>query len=219
MGDRRRRATRAAPRRRSAPFAIAAAVSALRETGWERIQAHEQELLERLVAGLDAIPGVRTYELWERGHDRVGVVSFNVAGVDPALLAAALGAEHGIGVRDGAFCAHPLMEHFGARGGAVRASIGVGTRADDIDRLLEAVDADRPPRAELELRRARRLRAARPRSASAPVTRRTAQRPARGSGITLSRRRPDAHRPRARKRCAQKMSSKIALFVSRIVLT
>ena len=42
--------------------------------------------------GLDAIGGVRTYELWERGHDRVGVVSFNVADLDPALLAAALAA-------------------------------------------------------------------------------------------------------------------------------
>src|SRR6478609_4410912 len=125
-------------------FAIAAAVSALAGTGWEQIEAHEQELLERLLSGLDSISGVRTYELWERGHDRIGVVSFNVADLDPALLAAALGAEHGIGVRDGAFCAHPLMDHFAARDNgsrhAVRASIGVGTSAHDIDRLLEAVE-------------------------------------------------------------------------------
>jgi selenocysteine lyase/cysteine desulfurase len=125
-------------------FAIAAAVNALDQAGWEHIQAHEQELLERLLTGLDGIPGLRTYELWERGHDRIGVVSFNVAGLDPALLAAALGAEHGIGVRDGAFCAHPLMDHFAARDGgsrhAVRASIGVGTSAHDIDRLLGAVE-------------------------------------------------------------------------------
>jgi selenocysteine lyase/cysteine desulfurase len=126
-------------------FAIAAAVSTLSETGWEQIQAHEQELLERLLTGLDAIEGLRTYELWERvDHDRIGVVSFNVAGLDPALLAAALGAEHGIGVRDGAFCAHPLMDHFAARDNssrdAVRASIGVGTSAHDIDRLLGAVE-------------------------------------------------------------------------------
>lgn len=120
-------------------LAIATAVRVLEDTGWEVIQAHEQELAERLVDGLDAIGGVGTYELWERGHDRIGVVSFNVAGVDPALLAAALGAEHGIGVRDGAFCAHPLMDHFGARH-AVRASLGVGTGADDIDRLLGAVE-------------------------------------------------------------------------------
>jgi hypothetical protein len=50
-------------------------------------------------------------------------------------------------VRDGAFCAHPLMERLGARH-AVRASIGVGTGADDIDRLLDAVErlARRGPR-------------------------------------------------------------------------
>ncbi|MDA0185742.1 aminotransferase class V-fold PLP-dependent enzyme [Solirubrobacter phytolaccae] len=126
-------------------FAIAAAVNTLQQTGWEAIVAHELELLEQLLTGLDAIDGVRTYELWERGTcDRVGVVSFNVADLDPALLAAALGAEHGIGVRDGAFCAHPLMDHFAARDRgprhAVRASIGVGTSAEDIDRLLGAVE-------------------------------------------------------------------------------
>jgi len=115
--------------------ALAAAAAALAGVGWERIQAHEQELLERLLAGLDAI-GAHTYELW--GSDRVGVVSFNVDGVEPDLLAAALGAEHGIGVRDGSFCAHPLMAHFG--GPAVRASIGVGTGAEDVDRLLAAVE-------------------------------------------------------------------------------
>jgi selenocysteine lyase/cysteine desulfurase len=123
--------------------AIAAAVGALEQTGWDRIVAHERELLDRLLAGLDALGGVRTRELWPRGHDRVGVVSFAVDGVDPALLAAALGAEHGIGVRDGAFCAHPLMEHLSARDGgprdAVRASIGVGTSAEDVDRLLDGV--------------------------------------------------------------------------------
>ena len=85
---------------------------ALEDAGWDELLAHEEALLERLLTGLDAIEGVRTYELWGRGHDRVGVVSFNVAGLNPALLAAALAAEHGIGVRDGAFCAHPLMDHF-----------------------------------------------------------------------------------------------------------
>ena len=116
VGRPARHATRAAPRRRSARSRSPPRCSALSETRLgASIQAHEQELLERLLTGLDAIDGVRTYELWGRGHDRVGVVSFNVAGLDPALLAAALGAEHGIGVRDGAFCAHPLMDHFAAR--------------------------------------------------------------------------------------------------------
>ena len=200
-----RHATKEAPRRRSAPSRSPPRSARSARRAGSSIEAHEQELLERLLTGLDAISGVRTYELWERGHDRVGVVSFNVADLDPALLAAALGAEHGIGVRDGAFCAHPLMDHFAARDNgsrhAVRASIGVGTSAHDIDRLLEAVEQHRPPRHELELRRARRLRPSRPRPASAPVARRPAQRPGRRRRIGLSRiapRRPP--RPRGETR-------------------
>jgi selenocysteine lyase/cysteine desulfurase len=118
--------------------AIAAAVRTLDAAGWDAIVEHEAELLERLLSGLDALPGARTHELWPRGHDRVGVVTFGVKGIDAALLAAALGAEHAIGVRDGSFCAHPLMEHLGG-GTAIRASIGIGTSAEDIDRLLHAL--------------------------------------------------------------------------------
>jgi selenocysteine lyase/cysteine desulfurase len=126
--------------------ALAVAARTLEDVGWPRIEAHERALLARLLEGLEAIGGVRTHALWPRGRDggaaapvdRVGVVTFTVAGVDPALLAAALAAEHGIGVRDGAFCAHPLMAHFGVAR-AVRASLGVGTRAEDVDRLVDAV--------------------------------------------------------------------------------
>ena len=134
-------------------FALAAAVRALKDAGWDELLAHEEALLERLLTGLDAIDGVRTYELWGRGHDRVGVVSFNVAGLNPALLAAALAAEHGIGVRDGAFCAHPLMDHFGALR-AVRASIGVGTTRGRHRPAARSRRPDRARRRGLDLRRA-----------------------------------------------------------------
>ena len=167
-------------------FALAAAVRALEDEGWDELVAHEEALLERLLTGLDAIDGVRTYELWGRGHDRVGVVSFNLAGLNPALLAAALAAEHGIGVRDGAFCAHPLMDHFGALR-AVRASIGVGTSPDDIDRLLGAVAQIARDGVAWTYVGERRLRPARPRPASPPFARRPAQRAARGRGIGLPR--------------------------------
>jgi hypothetical protein len=50
-----------------------------------------------------------------------------------------MSAEHGIGVRDGRFCAHPLLARLGAGGGAVRASLGLGSRADDVDRLITAL--------------------------------------------------------------------------------
>jgi selenocysteine lyase/cysteine desulfurase len=80
----------------------------------------------------------------------VGIVSFAVAGRDSADVAAELAREHGIGVRDGLFCAHPLarrlLSEAAARTGhrnlpptALRASIGLGSTIDHIDRLLSAL--------------------------------------------------------------------------------
>jgi selenocysteine lyase/cysteine desulfurase len=95
------------------------------------------------VAGLPALPEVSTYTLWPAGHDRVGVVSFNVEGFVHGELAAILSAEHGIGARAGAFCAHPLVDRLtGSRpsgAGAVRVSLGVGSPAAHVDRLLDAL--------------------------------------------------------------------------------
>ncbi len=57
-------------------------------------------------------------------------------------------AAYGIGVRDGKFCAHPFVRHLlgGDDGGcadgtvsAVRASIGIGTTEEHVDRLVEAL--------------------------------------------------------------------------------
>jgi selenocysteine lyase/cysteine desulfurase len=104
----------------------------------------EEDLLDHLRAGLAAVPGVAELGLWGPRHPRVGIVSFTVDGWEPALLSAALAAEHGIGVRAGAFCAHPfvrrLTDRVGQAGrGAVRASIGLGTTRADLDRFLAAL--------------------------------------------------------------------------------
>jgi selenocysteine lyase/cysteine desulfurase len=74
-----------------------------------------------------------------------------VLGTDPGELAVALGRDHGIGVRTGLFCAHPLTRRLLAEAtarldpradvpaAAVRASLGIGTTAEHIDRLLAAL--------------------------------------------------------------------------------
>jgi hypothetical protein len=72
------------------------------------------------------------------------VVTFTVDGYPAALVAQYLSAEHGIGVRDGRFCAHPLLARFtadgvAADGAGVRASLGLGSRSEDVDRLLTAL--------------------------------------------------------------------------------
>ena len=102
-------------------------------------QAHESALLHRLDQGLAAV-GARVHRIWPGPADRVPVVSFSLPGQPAARVAAYLSAEHGIGVRDGRFCAHPLLARLGASDGAVRASLGLGSQADDVDRLITALD-------------------------------------------------------------------------------
>lgn len=49
-------------------------------------------------------------------------------------------AENGIGVRDGRFCAHPLLARLHPDGDtAARASLGLGSQLSDVGRLVDAV--------------------------------------------------------------------------------
>jgi len=127
--------------------ALAAACRALAAAGMDAVAAHEATLLQRATRGLAKLPGVEILSMWGPSSKRVGIVAFTVKGWHPNALAAALSAEHGIGVRDGAFCAHPFVASLvgvgpdGKTPGAVRASFGVGTSTDDIDRLVDAMEA------------------------------------------------------------------------------
>jgi selenocysteine lyase/cysteine desulfurase len=112
------------------------------------VQAHEGFLTDRLVSGLAAIDGVRTLRVWPEPGDqgRIGVVTFTVDGWPAQHVAQYLSAEHGVGVRDGRFCAHPLLARLARAsavpdGEAVRASLGLGSRAADVDRLVGALGA------------------------------------------------------------------------------
>jgi selenocysteine lyase/cysteine desulfurase len=103
------------------------------------LEAHEGALRARLVDGLSAIEGVKIARIWPDSGEPVGVLTFTVPGHDAGLVAAYLAAEHGIGVRDGRFCAHPLLAHLDASNGAIRASVGVGTTSEAVDRLVAGV--------------------------------------------------------------------------------
>jgi selenocysteine lyase/cysteine desulfurase len=118
-------------------YALAVACRTLRRS-WEAVVAHEEELLARLRTGLTGIPGVRQLSIFGDDSPRVGVVSFTVEGHDPGLVAAYLSAEYGIGVRDGAFCAHIAVNRL-TGGRALRASLGLGSTAEHVDRLLTAL--------------------------------------------------------------------------------
>jgi selenocysteine lyase/cysteine desulfurase len=126
--------------------ALAAACTAL-SAAWNSVMPYESVLFGRLRSGLAEIPELTEMSLFGSTSERIGMVAFVVDGIDSALLATALSVEYGIGVRQGAFCAQPLARHLlrkaGRRGpaSAVRASLGLGTRVDHVDRLLDAIRA------------------------------------------------------------------------------
>ncbi|QMU75865.1 aminotransferase class V-fold PLP-dependent enzyme [Streptacidiphilus sp. PB12-B1b] len=140
-------------------YAIASACRALREAGFDALVARERQLIARLREGLAAVPEVRVLTLFGEDHPRVGVLSFVVQGWNSSHFSAALSAEYGIGVRDGLFCAHPLVRTLlggeenvpsecgapeaslpGERSlNAIRVSFGAGTPDEHVDRFVAAV--------------------------------------------------------------------------------
>ena len=103
--------------------------------------------------------GVQTYSLFGDSQERVAVATFTIDGVDSSLVSAVLSAEHGIGVRDGKFCAHLCVDallddpYAAVPETAVRASIGLATSAEHVERLVAAVAdlAEHGPRSEYTL--------------------------------------------------------------------
>ncbi|MFG2587385.1 aminotransferase class V-fold PLP-dependent enzyme [Streptomyces sp. NPDC048438] len=139
-------------------YSIAAACKALTEAGFDRLVAREQQLVTRVREGLADVPQVKVLSLFGDDAPRVGVISFVVEGWNSSHFAAALSAEYGIGVRDGLFCAHPLVRTLlgsepqepgecgapeaapGERSlNAIRVSFGAGTPDEHIERFLGAV--------------------------------------------------------------------------------
>ncbi|WP_314323471.1 aminotransferase class V-fold PLP-dependent enzyme [Paenarthrobacter ilicis] len=113
-------------------------LAALDEGAWH---AHEAAIRSYLVAGLEALDGVTVHQIFSDSTDTIGVVNFSVEGFDAGLVAAYLAAEHGVGLRDGRFCAHPLLKRLGLPSGSLRASFGVGSRLEDASRLLAGIEA------------------------------------------------------------------------------
>ncbi|MER5473380.1 aminotransferase class V-fold PLP-dependent enzyme [Streptomyces sp. NPDC002685] len=139
-------------------YSIASACKALTDEGFDNLVAREQHLIRTVRAGLAEVPEVRVLSLFGDDAPRVGVISFVVEGWNSSHFAAALSAEYGIGVRDGLFCAHPLVRTLlgsdpGTQGecgapeaapgekslNAIRVSFGAGTPDEHVERFVRAV--------------------------------------------------------------------------------
>ncbi len=124
---------------------MAEMLAILDRIGMDRVREHELALFHRMVDGLQAIGGVRLHGPSSL-DERVGIVPFDVEGVNDMLTAAVLGEEFGIAVRNGRFCSHIHSRRLlgdDHEGGAVRASIGLYNDESDVDAFLAAVEAVR----------------------------------------------------------------------------
>ena len=115
---------------------LATAVSYLQEVGMERVAAWEEHLGERMLVGLQRIPGVHLLGP-ALGVPRIGTAPFAVEGVHPHDVGQFLDAR-GIAVRVGHHCAQPLHRALGVNS-STRASTYIYNTTSDIDALLNAV--------------------------------------------------------------------------------
>lgn len=126
----------AGTQRISQAVALAVAANYLTETGLDRIHAWEAELGQRMVAGLESVPGVRVLGP-AAGKERIGLAAFDVEGVHAHDVGQFLDSR-GIAVRVGHHCAQPLHRRLGLTA-TTRASAYLYNTTDDVDRFLEAV--------------------------------------------------------------------------------
>lgn len=120
----------------SQAIALAAAANYLTETGMDRVHAWESLLGQRLVEGLASIPGVRVLGP-APGQERIGLASFDVAGVHAHDVGQFLDSK-GIAVRVGHHCAQPLHRRLGLTA-STRASTYLYNTTSDVDAFLAAV--------------------------------------------------------------------------------
>ncbi|MHC5033480.1 MAG: aminotransferase class V-fold PLP-dependent enzyme [Planctomycetota bacterium] len=141
--------------------AMARAAMVLSEIGMENVAAHERELTRYCLRKLLAMDELRLLGRTdpEVKTDRLGIIALDSEKLQHAQLAAVLGYEWGIGVRNGCFCAQPYVRTLlgiplremneiikkltsgdhSTVPGLVRVSLGVYNTRDEIDYLAEAL--------------------------------------------------------------------------------
>lgn len=115
-------------------------VRALLERGLDNIRVHERALIERFVAGMAEIEGVRIVGPSD-ADQRVAVFGLVFDGLDPHQAAERLERDHGLLTRAGLHCAPGAHESMGtaSMGGTVRVSFGLYTTHGDVERTLAGI--------------------------------------------------------------------------------
>ena len=110
--------------------------------GMTAIRTYEMSLFERLIAGLESIPGSHLYGITDRARfgDRTPTAAVRFDRVSPEAASVALGRE-GIATWHGDFYATGLIERLGlvASGGVLRIGLTHYNTTAEVDRLLESL--------------------------------------------------------------------------------
>lgn len=122
----------------AAAVGLGAAIDWMDSTlNWTAMNMIERHLTRRLLDGLAHVEGARILGPTDT-HDRRGVVSFVIDGVDMHALCRMMD-DHGVAVRYGDHCAQPLLRAFGVSD-AMRVSIAVYNGDGDIDAFMEGLE-------------------------------------------------------------------------------
>jgi cysteine desulfurase / selenocysteine lyase len=116
---------------------LGAAACWLAGLDWDAAARHELSLTERMLAGLDRLPGIRLIGPSSL-QSRAGVVSFDAEGAHAHDLCHLLG-QRGVCLRGGHHCAQPLMDAFDIVA-TTRASLAPYNDDADVDAMLEGLD-------------------------------------------------------------------------------
>ena len=110
------------------------------DQGMDKIHHREMELVKQMRDGLNRLDGVTCYCVNDL-EDHIGVLSFNVEGMEAASTGTILDGEYNIAVRTGLQCAPLVHEQLGTdkRHGTVRMGFGPFNTPTHVEKALEAV--------------------------------------------------------------------------------
>jgi selenocysteine lyase/cysteine desulfurase len=126
--------------------ALVASIKTLNLLGMRDIQQYENSLVRYTIDRLKVIKDIKLYCI-EEDVPRVGIVPFNIDGVEHGIVSEILANEAGISVRNGCFCAQPYIRKLlkinsnninimNNEPGMVRISFGLYNDYSEIDRLV-----------------------------------------------------------------------------------
>lgn len=113
---------------------LGAAIDYLTGLDWERVAAHEHDLLSYATSALSSIEGLR---IIGTAKEKVGVISFVFDHIHAHDVGTILDQE-GVAVRAGHHCAMPVMQRFGVPA-TTRASFALYNTRDEIDVLVRGI--------------------------------------------------------------------------------